>query len=97
MHHVDEALGVAVAPGEVALDQLLDDIGDLRARERRADDLAERRTDTGLTSPPVAADLIWHHLAAFVDAEYADVTDVWWPQAFMQPEILMSISLMSCR
>jgi hypothetical protein len=33
VHHVDEALGVAVAAREVALDQLFDHVGDLGARE----------------------------------------------------------------
>src|SRR5258706_3282252 len=33
VHHVDEALGVAVAAREVALDQLFDHVRDLGARE----------------------------------------------------------------
>src|SRR5712692_2867495 len=33
VHHVDEALGVAVAAREVAFDQLFDHVGDLGARE----------------------------------------------------------------
>src|SRR5882672_10791883 len=66
VHHVDEALGVAVAASEVALDQLLDDVGDLGARERRPDDLAERGADPDLV--PL--------LAVLVDAEDADVPDV---------------------
>src|SRR5882672_8559580 len=77
VHDVDEALGVAVTPGEVALDQLFDDIGDLRARERRADDFAQRRTDAGLDLALIAADLdLVPLLAVFVDAEDADVADV---------------------
>src|SRR5438093_7194254 len=42
MHYVDEALGLAVAPLEVALDQPLDDFGHLRASKRGTDHLAER-------------------------------------------------------
>src|SRR6267142_5551376 len=77
VHHVDETLGVAVAPGEVALDQLLDHVGDLRARERRADHLAQRRTDAGPDLALIAADLdLVPLLAVLVDAEYADVADV---------------------
>src|SRR5579859_3485795 len=40
MHDVDEAFGVAVPVLEVALDQPLDDVGDIRARKGRAQDLA---------------------------------------------------------
>src|SRR3954453_3826545 len=42
LHDVDEALGFAVALLQIALDQALDHVGDIRARERGADDLAER-------------------------------------------------------
>src|SRR6266700_3839558 len=41
LHDVDEALGFAVAFFQIALDQALDHVGDIRARERGADDLAE--------------------------------------------------------
>src|SRR6266851_10099254 len=41
MHDVDEALGVAVAAREVALDQLFDHVGNLGARKGRSDDFAE--------------------------------------------------------
>src|SRR5438105_14339349 len=43
VHHVDEALGVAVAVIEVALDQALDHVGHLGARERGADHFAKCR------------------------------------------------------
>src|SRR5438874_7032027 len=42
MYHFDEALGFAVAALEIALDQPLDDVGDLCAGERGAEDFAER-------------------------------------------------------
>src|SRR3954462_4521687 len=42
VHHLDEALDLAVAVREIALDQLLDDVRHLGARERRSDDFAER-------------------------------------------------------
>src|SRR5262245_57647699 len=71
VHHVDEALGFAVAALEVALEQLLDDRRDLRARERRADHLAEARAvpaGTGFTL--IAADLDLIPLfAVLIDAE----------------------------
>src|SRR5207302_3826521 len=44
MHDVDEALGLAVAAHEIALDQLFDHVRDFGARKRRADNLAEGRT-----------------------------------------------------
>src|SRR3977135_3327127 len=77
VHHVDEALGVAVAAREVALDQLFDHIGDLGAPERRTDPLAEGSPAAGPDFPLVAADLdLVPLLAALVDAENADVADV---------------------
>src|SRR5712691_3032788 len=77
VHHVDEALGVAVAPREIALDQLFDHVGDLGAGERWADDLAEGYAAAGPDFTLVATDLdLVPLLAALVDAEYADVTDV---------------------
>src|SRR5262245_14179657 len=80
VHDGDEALGVAVAAGEVAVDEFLDDVRHLRARERRADDLAERRADAGLHFALVAADLdLVPLLAALVDAENADVAYVMVP------------------
>src|SRR5438445_7429924 len=77
VHHVDEALGVAVAAREIALDQLLDHVGDLRSSERRADDLTEgcaaARPDFAL----VAADLdLIPLLAVLVDAENTDMADM---------------------
>src|SRR5260221_312213 len=84
LHDVDEALGVAVALLEVALDQALDHVGDVGARERRPDDLAEGCAERrGLARRPlphlslVAADLdLVPLLAVLVDAEDADVADV---------------------
>ena len=56
VHHVDEAFVLAVAQLEVGLDQALDDVGHVGAREGRADDLAEssgrsgcRRSRSGTT------------------------------------------------
>src|SRR5216684_2991382 len=57
VHHVDEAFGVAVAAREVALDKLFDYVGDLGARERGTDDLAERGAAAGPDFTLVAADL----------------------------------------
>src|SRR5882762_1280850 len=57
MHHVDEALGVAVAACEIAFDKFFDHIGDLGAREGRPDDLAEGSADAGPHLALVAADL----------------------------------------
>src|SRR5947209_726483 len=77
VHHVDEALGVAVAPREIALDQLFDHVGDLGASERWADDLAEGCAPAGPDFTLIAPDLdLVPLLAALVDAEYADVADV---------------------
>ena len=77
MHDVDEALGVAVAALEVALDQLLDHVGHLGARERGADHLAERGAVRPAGSALVAADRdLVPLLAVLVDAEDADVADV---------------------
>src|SRR5712664_2031183 len=57
VHHVDEALGVAVAPREIALDQLFDHVGDLGAGERWADDLAEGCAPAGPDFTLIAPDL----------------------------------------
>src|SRR5882762_3506376 len=77
VHHVNEALGVAVAAREVALDQLFDHVGDLGARERRADHLPERGAPAGTDFALVAAHLdLVPLLAALVDAENADMADV---------------------
>src|SRR6266853_1126515 len=77
VHHVDEALGVAVAAREVALDQLFDHVGDLGARKRRADHLPERSAPAGTDFTLVAADFdLIPLLAALVDAEDADMADV---------------------
>src|SRR5262245_41831117 len=40
LHHVDEALVLAVAQLQVGFDEALDHAGDVRAREGRPDDLA---------------------------------------------------------
>src|SRR6266852_4453366 len=80
VHHVDEALGVAVAPREIALDQLFDHVGDLGASERWADDLAEGCTPAGPDFTLISPDFdLVPLLAALVDAEYADVADVMVP------------------
>jgi hypothetical protein len=42
VHHVDEALGFAVAALQIAADQLLDHPGHVRTGERRAQYLAKR-------------------------------------------------------
>src|SRR6267143_1133029 len=69
VHHVDEALGVAVAAREVTLDQLFDHVRDLGTREGRA--------PAGPDLALVAADLdLVPLLAVLVDAEDADVADV---------------------
>src|SRR6267143_3643805 len=74
VHHVDEALGVAVAAREVTLDQLFDHVRDLGTREGRADDLAEGSAPAGPDLALVAADLdLVPLLAVLVDAEDADV------------------------
>src|SRR5258706_4051532 len=76
-HHVDEALGISVALGDVAFDQPFDDVGDFGARERRADDLAQGGSHAGTDLALVAADLdLVPLLSVLVDAEDADVTDV---------------------
>src|SRR6267143_1381781 len=77
VHHVDEAFGVAVAAREVALDKLFDHVGNLGARERGTDDLAEGGAPAGTDFTLVAADLdLIPLLAALVDAENAYMTDV---------------------
>src|SRR5258706_6480899 len=77
VHHVDEALGVAVAAREVTLDQLFDHVVDLGPREGRADDLAEGSAPAGPDLALVAADLdLVPLLSALVDAENADMADV---------------------
>src|SRR5689334_1133681 len=78
VHHLDEALGVAVAVREIALDQLLDDVRHFGARERRADDFAERglrRAGTYLALVTADLDLV-PLLAVLVDAEDADMADM---------------------
>src|SRR5713226_4187088 len=77
VHHVDEALGVAVAAREVAIDQPLDHVGHFGTSERRADHLAERSGHAGTDLALVAADLdLIPLLAVLVDAEDADMADV---------------------
>src|SRR5256885_11610327 len=68
LHHVDEALGFAVALLQVGLDEALDDVGNIGARERRSDDFSKR--SRGLI--PADLDLV-PLLAVLVDAEDADV------------------------
>src|SRR5438552_1400877 len=75
--YVDEALGLAVAAREIALDQLFDDVRDLGAREGRSDGLAEGCAAAGPDFTLVAADLdLVPLLAVLVDAENADMADV---------------------
>src|SRR5581483_9694236 len=77
MHHVDEALALAVATLEVDLDQPLDDVGDFRAREGRPEHFAERSGAPGANLALVAADFdLVPLLAVLIDAEDADVADV---------------------
>src|SRR5882762_11893100 len=77
VHHVDEALGVAVAAREIALDQLFDHVGDVGAREGRTDDLAEGCAAAGPDFTLVAADLdLVPLLAVLVDAENTDMADM---------------------
>src|SRR4051812_199555 len=77
VHDVNETLGVAVAALEIAFDQALDDVGNLVAREGRADDLADRGADARPALALVAADLdLVPLLAVLVDAQHADVADV---------------------
>src|SRR5438874_514431 len=74
MHHVDEALGVAVAALEVALDQPLDDVRYLGPRERWAEHFAKRslhaRADLALVS---AHFNLVPLLTVLIDTEDADV------------------------
>src|SRR6266568_5010499 len=77
VHHVDEALGVAVAAREVAIDQPLDHVGHLGAGEGRADHLAQRRAHARADLALVAADLdLVPLLAVLVDSEDADMADM---------------------
>src|SRR5258708_6861518 len=77
MHHVDEALGIAVAALQVALDQPLDDVRHLRPRKRRAEHFAERRLHARTYFTLVAADLdLVPLLAVLIDAEDADMADM---------------------
>src|SRR5258708_17621226 len=77
MHHVNEALGLAVAAFEVALDQPLDHVGRLRAREGWPDHLAQGSLRAGANFALVTADLdLVPLLAVLIDAEDADMPDV---------------------
>src|SRR2546430_2123878 len=77
VHHVDEALCVAVALREIAVDQPLDDVGHLGACERRTDDFAKRRLEPRAYLALVAADLdLVPLLAVLIHAEDADVAHV---------------------
>src|SRR5687768_898706 len=70
-HYVDEALGVAVAALEVALDEALDHVGHVRPREGRAEDFTQG------CGRLAAADLhLVPLLAVLIHAEDADVADV---------------------
>src|SRR5205823_6119789 len=71
LHHVDEALGFAVALLEVGLDEALDHVRDVSTGERRPYDLPQ--STGGLI--PSDLDLV-PLLAVLVDAEDADVPDV---------------------
>src|SRR5258708_12307408 len=82
LHDVDEALGLAVALLQIALDQALDHVGHLGARERRPDDLAERSLGGAGEFPGAGFSLIATDLdlvpllAVLVHAEEAYVADV---------------------
>src|SRR3989442_3395492 len=77
MHDVNEALGLAVAQREIALDQRLDDVRHLRARKRGTDYFAQGRLGTGTRFTLVTADFDLVPLfAVLIDAEDADVADV---------------------
>src|SRR5712691_5840651 len=77
VHHVDEALGVAVAAREVAIDQLFDYVRYFGTGKRRTDDLAEGCAAARPDFTLVAADLdLVPLLAVLVDAQDADVADV---------------------
>jgi hypothetical protein len=41
MHHLDEALGFAVAAIEIAVDEFFDDVGDVRPGKRGPDHFAK--------------------------------------------------------
>src|SRR5262245_21428942 len=71
LRDVHEALGFAVPPFQIDLDEPLDHVRDIRAGERWADHFAERRRSLIATN----FDLI-PLLAVLVDAEDADVADV---------------------
>src|SRR6185295_10146180 len=78
LHHVDEALRLAVPAREVALDQAFDHVRDVGARERRAEDLAQGGAGPARTVfSLVSADLdLVPLLAVLIDAQDADVADV---------------------
>src|ERR1043165_1206902 len=77
VHHVDEALGFAVAALEVAGDELLDPLRNVGACERGPDNLPQRRARSSAGLALVSADLdLVPLLAVLVDAEDADVSDV---------------------
>src|SRR3954468_6971691 len=77
IHHVDEALSVAVPVREIAVDQTPDDVGHLGTRECRTDDFAKRCPEPWAYLALVAADLdLIPLLAVLVDAENADMPDV---------------------
>src|SRR5678815_1521617 len=89
LHHVDEALGFAVAAFEIAGDELLDHVGDVGPRERGPDDPAQRRSSRSFARARfslVSADLdLVPLLAVLVDAEDADVADVVVPAGVHAP------------
>src|SRR4051812_1433872 len=83
MHDVDEAFGVGVAMFEIALDQALDDIGNVCPGKGRPKDFAERSAECGDVAgamtgfPLVSADLDLVPLfAVLIDAEDADMAYV---------------------
>src|SRR6185503_4262484 len=78
LHHVDEALRLAVPAREVALDQAFDHVRDVGARERRAEDLAQGGAGPARTVfSLVSADLdLVPLLAVLIDAQDADVEHV---------------------
>src|SRR5437667_8669401 len=75
LHHADEALGFAVALLQVGLDEALDDVGNIGAREGRSDHFSKRRAvpaRDGFSLVPADLDLV-PLLAVLVDAQDADV------------------------
>src|SRR5687767_6823125 len=77
MHHVDEALGLAVAALEIAGDELLDNVRNIGTRKGGSQNPPQGRFGSALGPALVAADLdLVPLLAVLIHAEDADVADV---------------------